>query len=299
MTVQQLKCLCAVVKFGNFTNASEELYLSQSTVSKSILALENTVGFKLIERQGRKSALTKDGKKLMADIWDIMASYDHLQGIVDDINTISTPTLTQSLRLCSVPAIDELGMVNDISTFMESYPQDLVALNVMEENQVLAALSTHDCDLAFCSDISIDKNLFETYHYRKQYFSIFVSRNHPLAQKEAVALKELAPYGLIFSGRESMLLSLCTKACTDTGFEPRLLFTTNRPGIALGYIKNTDYAYMGLNVSYPTLDTSLCRKIPLLNGPTFNYILAHRRDIPLSRSAKHFISHICSSEQMP
>ena len=40
LNITQLKCFWEIVNTGNFSNASENLYISQSAVSKNILALE-------------------------------------------------------------------------------------------------------------------------------------------------------------------------------------------------------------------------------------------------------------------
>lgn len=293
MTIQQLKCLCAVVEYGNFSSASEGLYLSQSTVSKSIQALEQTVGFKLIERHGRTSVLTEQGKKLMADIWDITTSYDHLQGIISDIKMVNNPSLGESFKLAAVPVIDELGVVTRFNDFMEQYENDVIYLNVMEENQVLSALNANDCELAFCSDTAIDTSIFHCYPYCKQEFAIFLSTDHQLANRDTIDLSELSDYNLIFPGRESMLLSMCIRTCVNAGFEPQIALTTNRPGIALGYIKNKDFVYVGLDIPYPQVDSTLYRKIPLLNGPWFHYVLARRKNQTLSQSAKRFLAYMC------
>lgn len=50
--------------FGSFTKASKELHLYQSTISRRIVTLENTIGVKLINRTANYFELTKQGQKL-------------------------------------------------------------------------------------------------------------------------------------------------------------------------------------------------------------------------------------------
>lgn len=50
MTLNQLNYFVEVVKQSNFTRAAEKLFVSQSTLSKSIRAVEREVEMELINR---------------------------------------------------------------------------------------------------------------------------------------------------------------------------------------------------------------------------------------------------------
>lgn len=44
MTIEQLQYFMAIVKYKNFSTAAEECYISQSSLSKQIKALEQELG---------------------------------------------------------------------------------------------------------------------------------------------------------------------------------------------------------------------------------------------------------------
>ena len=56
MDFQRLRVFRAAAKCGGFTRASEQLHLSQSTVSQRIKHLESDLGSKLFARVGRRVA---------------------------------------------------------------------------------------------------------------------------------------------------------------------------------------------------------------------------------------------------
>ena len=74
-SLKQIEVFVAVAEHGSFTRASEELYLTQSTVSAHIQALEQALGTALFVRQTRRQVhLTPEGemiypaaKKILAD----------------------------------------------------------------------------------------------------------------------------------------------------------------------------------------------------------------------------------------
>ena len=65
INLKQLEAFVATAEFSSFTKASEELFLTQSTVSSHISALENTLGIRLIQRSARQRvSLTREGVAL-------------------------------------------------------------------------------------------------------------------------------------------------------------------------------------------------------------------------------------------
>ncbi|WP_413307993.1 selenium metabolism-associated LysR family transcriptional regulator [Bacillus sp. 1P10SD] len=64
MDLHQLYVFTKVVEHKSFSKAAEDIFLSQSTVSSHIQALEKTLGIKLFDRVGRESILTPNGERL-------------------------------------------------------------------------------------------------------------------------------------------------------------------------------------------------------------------------------------------
>ena len=66
-TFRQLEIFQSIARLGSFTRASEELYLTQPTVSMQMKKLAENVGAPLIEQVGKKIRLTPDGQQLAVD----------------------------------------------------------------------------------------------------------------------------------------------------------------------------------------------------------------------------------------
>ena len=64
MEPEQLRIFLAVAEHGSFTAAAKALFLSHSTTSRAVAALERELGQPLFLRQGRTVALTKAGETL-------------------------------------------------------------------------------------------------------------------------------------------------------------------------------------------------------------------------------------------
>jgi molybdate transport repressor ModE-like protein len=75
-TFRQLEIFEAIARLGSFTRASEELYLTQPTVSMQMKKLTDIVGAPLVEQFGKKVSLTEDGRELAQASREIFAILD-------------------------------------------------------------------------------------------------------------------------------------------------------------------------------------------------------------------------------
>jgi LysR family transcriptional regulator, low CO2-responsive transcriptional regulator len=65
MNLKQLEVFINVAESGSFSKGAEATFITQSTVSQHISALENEFGLKLLDRTGKGALLTEGGKLLL------------------------------------------------------------------------------------------------------------------------------------------------------------------------------------------------------------------------------------------
>ncbi|HJV34505.1 selenium metabolism-associated LysR family transcriptional regulator [Geomonas sp.] len=65
MNLKQLEVFIKVAETGSFSKGAEATFITQSTVSQHISALEEEFGLKLLDRTGRGALLTEGGKLLL------------------------------------------------------------------------------------------------------------------------------------------------------------------------------------------------------------------------------------------
>jgi DNA-binding transcriptional LysR family regulator len=78
-TLDEWEMLQAVVHFGGFAPAAEQLNRSQSTISYAIARLQEQLGVRLFELKGRKAHLTEVGRGLLADAEPHLAGFRQLE----------------------------------------------------------------------------------------------------------------------------------------------------------------------------------------------------------------------------
>lgn len=72
-TLDHLKGFEAAARLLSFTRAAEELFLTQSAISRQVQTLEEQLGVRLFQRLPRKLRLTAEGERLYATVGDVFA----------------------------------------------------------------------------------------------------------------------------------------------------------------------------------------------------------------------------------
>lgn len=187
-----LDTFITVADCGSFTKAAEHLYISPTAVMKQMNTLENHLNLKLIERASSGVHLTPSGEVIYQDAkFMIEYSKKSIAGALAAAHTNDTTfCVGTSLLNPAKPFMDLWYRVN------KSFPEYKLHLVSFEDNHE-GILSEIDklgekfdfligaCDsrewLSRCSFLPLG-------HYKKM---IAVSREHRLAQKECIDIKDL------------------------------------------------------------------------------------------------------------
>lgn len=79
MELEQLLAFTAVAEEKSYTRAGERLYMSHSTMSRAVSALEQEFGVRLISRDNHVAGLTPEGEKLYELAKKLLSMADELE----------------------------------------------------------------------------------------------------------------------------------------------------------------------------------------------------------------------------
>jgi DNA-binding transcriptional LysR family regulator len=132
-----LKGFVAVCRRLSITLAAQDLNLTQSAVSRQILALEEALGCRLLARGHRSLSLTPQGERLFREADKVLA---HLQEVFDDISPQNIPVkITASIGVVSLWLLPLFGK------FQQQHPD--IELHITALNRILD-LENEAVDLA-------------------------------------------------------------------------------------------------------------------------------------------------------
>lgn len=292
MNLTQLKCFWEIVNTGNFSDASENMYVSQSAVSKNIMALEKELELRLFERKGRKATLTPAGLKLATVFGEIINSYAAAERLISDIKAEREINTNKTIKLAGIPVIGNLGILSAINSFTRENPDIELTLNILDEDAIILSLQAGECDMAFCSSLKLNSGFYGIQKFSTQKFIIFVSSDNILADRGQVELKDLFGQKFIFPEPNSMLWEICVSACEAVGFTPHIIMVTNRPEVAVNYITNSDYIYMGIDLPGIERLSDSCRVLQIKDGPVLDFVFAWKRDKKQHTPTKALLNYL-------
>jgi len=126
METSRCKAFYAAATLGSLTAAAERLGYTPSGVSQLITALEDDLGFKLLERTKRGVRLTSEGARLLPEIRIFLNSEYTLYGLASDIKGLAVGTV----NVASYPSVATYWLPEVIKKFGEDYPG--IKINLLE-----------------------------------------------------------------------------------------------------------------------------------------------------------------------
>jgi len=166
INLKQLEAFVATAEFSSFTKAAEVMYLTQSTVSSHISALESTLGVRLIRRSARQRVtLTAEGEQVYREARDILNRCQALQDLKshDRENQLVIGASTVPGQ-CLLPEL--------MAEFLERYPDSRYVQLRGDSAQIHRYLSQGKANLGFVGTATDPK----TFHY------------HPVAEDRLVLI---------------------------------------------------------------------------------------------------------------
>lgn len=286
MDITQIQYVLAVAATGSFSAAADELYISQSSLSKQIMALEKELGVALFDRSKRKISLTPAGESFLPHARAIDAAHRAL--LADLARFKAAPTL----RIVAIPVIAQYGITDHVARFRSVHPDIDLVLEEREASAILPALDNHQYDLAFVRDNYLDAAAYVTHPVAHDQMVVVVARKHRLAGRASLALAELANENHIMFDRGTVVHELAVDACRAAGFEPRIFYASLRVESVLGLVaSNAGVALMMEQVVAYHRHPEVVA-IPLEELIESNIVLAAPQGRKLPRAARVFMESV-------
>lgn len=256
MDYHQLKYFQKLADIGNYTKAADELDLSQSALSRSILRLEEEIGVPLFQRKSRGVVLNRYGQIFLK-------SANKALGEIDEAKQEITNQVNPTQGTISLGFIQPLGssyIPDLISAFQKENPGIKFQLNQDNTRNILNGIEAGEIDVGFCSPPEAREGL-SAVHIMDQELFLIVPRNHPLSNRKEIDLHEVAGDSFILFKPESSLHDVIAKLFQDAGFRPMMSFEV--------YDERTVAGLVGANLGvalipfFPGLDKDKVSQIPV------------------------------------
>ena len=220
MELNQLECFLQVAKTEHITQAAEQLHMTQPSLSKVISRLEEDLGTKLFNREGRNIRLNEQGQvvlkyaeRLLYTVGDMEAELgENLAGHSGSLR-IGSSYSTQEPNWLLTCMRDFLLDRPDVSVLLQQYPAD----------QLPQALENREVDLAISVRPLWGSN-FIWHELITEPIGVIMSVHHPLANKPNLSLVDLRHERFYCNDANSDSKEFTLRCCTQAGFQPDIHF---------------------------------------------------------------------------
>jgi DNA-binding transcriptional LysR family regulator len=227
----QLQYFQTVAKLQHFTNASNKLSISQPALSRSIARLEEELGVPLFERQGRAVFLNTYGQiflnRVNRAIQEITMGQQEIQDLLDPLKGSISLGFIHSQGSNLVPDLLDL--------FRKSFPEIRFKLYQNVTNRVLDQLEAGEIDFCFCSQ-PLSRGDIQWVQILTEEIILIVPKDHSLAKRNSVNLKELSEENFIAFKTEVSLGEIIYRIFKEAGFTPKITFEGEEIGTVAGLV---------------------------------------------------------------
>ena len=210
----------AFARCGTLLAASEELHITQPTLSRSMKKLEDEFGVSLFHRENSKLSLNETGK-LAAEY--ARRALEANQEMIDRVVMFDRSLRTVSLGSCAPFPVNEL-----MPTLQEQLPGKTLSSELLSnDEQLLKGLRNHLYQLVVLHENPEDKALY-CQRYLEEKLYITVPEDHPLAMRQSVTFDELKGFRILMTSAIGFWMGVTLKHLSESD----LLIQTSTDALA-------------------------------------------------------------------
>ncbi|WP_160725335.1 LysR family transcriptional regulator [Bacillus sp. USDA818B3_A] len=290
MDIRHLTYFIEVAKYKSFTQASNSLHLSQSTISKVVKNLEEELNIELFDRSAKKIELTDAGEIVLAEGEKILESLNDLSVHLYDLLNLKKG----KIKIGIPPIIGFLYFPTIIKGFNNLYPDIKIKIFEDDSKKVKQDVKDGILDLGVVI-LPVDEKEFEVVPFVNEELSLFVHHSHPLAERKEVEMKELKNETFILFKQE-FIHDLIIQECLKAGFPPKIAYEISEWGFINGMIAENLGIAICPKPMAKKVDQDLIKVIPIIN-PSFpwNLGLISKKQKHNSPAVREFIQFVSAN----
>lgn len=274
--LRQIRYFQAVVRNHSFSEAAQECHISQSAISQQIKALENELGFLLLERKNRKFILTPAGEYFYKKSLILTADYEQICGEAAKIARGGEALL--KIGYLSSYSGRELSLA--LEDFSAKYPHVLVRLFHGNHEELFGLLRSEDADFVLNDQRRAFSEEYVNLVLTTCSMCIELSSRNPMSALPSVTPYELKNIPCILVTSQEQREIEREYYQTVIGFQGEFLYAENLEEARLLVISGQGFMPAEASDLASDFGTSI-RRIPLRRGEESirrNYCLFWKKD---------------------
>lgn len=283
MRFEQLQYFIETANLHSMSLAAKKLYVSQQSISKSIIELEQECSTQLFHRSKHGLFLTPEGEQIYITACEIVKLTQKLQNRLPAAVNQEDVSYAGDIYLACSHTISPLilnwvqnvyHLHNQIHFIIEEKdPSELIALSTTNSGYQKYDLIFSNMDqnsLNHCIK-NWDKN-YSIFSLAQARVCLFMKKNDPLAQQKYITLNRLSQLPLACYMTENDGVPFTLSLLKEKGIEPNVIFSTNSFPLCIRYLLNGSTYCLGDNLTFPLyLNQEIDQMIGIPIQPSINW----------------------------
>lgn len=291
MDITSLRRFMFVASEGNISRAAKSLGLSQSTLSRQVMDLEEELGVTLLIRGNRQVTLTEEGTYLLSKAQEIISLSDKTKSDLQNLGSLVNGEIyigvgeTAGISFVADKIIELKKQFNHLTFHLYS-GNELDTMNKLENGLIDFGIVRKPMNSSTYQSISIPV---------KDEWGAFFNRKHPLANEESVTREQLMDEPLIIPRQDETVNQIhqwfglsqdkLTIAATYERITNAALLTEKNIGISIGLkdlIQTQNHPYLSFIPFEPQLTSPIT--------------MVWKKDQNFSPAAQVFLDYLLKTE---
>ena len=294
MTIQQIEYVLAVADSRSINSASKTLFISQSRLSGAIRDLEQEIGVTIFERTNRGIRVTPDGEEFLGYARQVRDQFLLMEdrylrtekrrsrfSVSMQHYTFAVQAFIRTVRACGADhyefAVYETRTGEVISN-VNTLKSELGILYLNDFNRSVLTKLFKDCGIEFIP-------LFDCP------ISVYLWREHPLADRSEVSIEQLAPYPCISFDQGEDNSFYFAEEVMSTYHYRQIIRVSDRATILNMMVGLGGYTLCS-GIICEELNGDLYRAVPLRTEEKMTIGYIKKKQVPLSSIAEKYLEEL-------
>ena len=230
-----LRYFLEVARCGSIAGAAAAQHVAASAVSRQIAKLEDELGVTLFERQARGMALSEAGLQLAAYANAAALEAERVTAGIRQRGRLGDVTI----RLACTEGFAHRFLPMSMAEFKRIRPQARFHLHVERPEEVSRQVLEGMSQLALRYTTVQDERLKTELLVRAPVYAV-MCRDHPLAGRRSIGMRELARVPLSVGDRGTTVRQLFDAACANAGLHIEPAYVSNHSAAFLPMLPGSD-----------------------------------------------------------
>ncbi|NND51065.1 MAG: LysR family transcriptional regulator [Flavobacteriaceae bacterium] len=207
ISLSQINYVLALEKTGSFSQAAEQCFVTQSTLSTMVKKLEDQLDLQLFDRRSKPIKLTQEGKVLIDQFKVIYNEFDNLNELVQE----TKQEFYGTLKIGIIPTLAPFLLPLFLTPMVSKYPTINFSVDEITTNEIVNKIKLRELDIGILSLPLDDRELIQKSLFFEEF--LIYDANGPADAKKKYKIEDINVNRLWLLEESHCLTSQIEKIC--------------------------------------------------------------------------------------